>query len=186
MKPIEVFTALDLELNQPSQSIISIGAVVGNIVTEQIFEKLHVFVNPNETIAPYITELTKITQEDVDGGVTLEEAYRKLQKMHENYGAFINALTWGGGDSQELLSQLKKNNANFEGWCFGRRWIDSKTLFVSWRIANGQPIQGGLAKSMLKLGLRFQGQKHCSADDAENTFRMYIALLKLLKEKKNE
>jgi inhibitor of KinA sporulation pathway (predicted exonuclease) len=180
-KSIEIFTALDLEMNQPSKSIIQIGAVVGNITTGQILEKLSVFVNPNERINPEITKLTGITQQDVDNGVTLLEAYGKLKRMHENYGSFINSITWGGGDSQELLEQLKKNHPDFEGWCFGRRWIDTKTLFVSWRFANGQPIQGGLARSMTKVGLQFQGRKHDARDDAFNTFLMYVKMLSLLK-----
>jgi inhibitor of KinA sporulation pathway (predicted exonuclease) len=183
MKPIEIFTSLDLEMNQPSKKIIQIGACVGNIRTGQIFEKLSVIINPNEHVAPFITDLTKITQDDVNRGVTLEEGYGKLKRMHENYGAFINAITWGGGDSQCLLEQLKAENPHFEGWCFGRRWLDTKTLFVSWRFANGQPIQGGLARSMTKVGLKFEGQKHNARDDAVNTFKMYIAMLALLKGK---
>ena len=182
-KPIEIFTSLDLEMNQPSKRIIQIGACVGNISTGQILDKLTVFVNPNEHLNPAITELTKITQQDVDHGLSLEEAYGKLKRMHENYGSFINAITWGGGDSQELLEQIKNENSHFEGWCFGRRWIDTKTLFVSWRFANGQPIQGGLARSMLKVGLKFEGQKHNALDDSINTFKMYVAMLKFMKEK---
>ena len=180
-RPIEIFTSLDLELNQPSKKIIQIGACIGNISTGQILEKFSVFVNPGEKISPFITDLTKITQEDANNGLTLEEAYRKLQKMHDNYGSFVNPITWGGGDSQELLEQLKQENPHFEGWCFGRRWIDTKTLFVSWRFANRQPIQGGLARSMTKVGLNFQGQKHNALDDAVNTFRMYCVMLNKLK-----
>lgn len=171
-------------MNQPSGSIISIGAVVGNIETGQILDRFHVFVNPNEPINPGITQLTKITQENVNSGLTLEEAYLKLKTMHENYFSFINAITWGGGDSQELLRQLKIHNPHFEGWCFGRRWIDTKTLFISWRLANKEAIQGGLARSMTKVGLAFKGQKHNALDDAENTFRMYCKMLCLLKNTK--
>lgn len=183
MKPIEIFTSLDLEMNQPSEKIIQIGACIGNLTTGQVLEKLSVYVDPGEPIAPYITELTKITDDDVRGAGTLEEGYRKLQKMHENYGAFVNPITWGGGDSKELFEQIKKENPHFEGWCFGRRWIDTKTLFVSWRFANGQPIQGGLARSMTKVGLAFQGQKHQAPDDAVNTFYMYRAMIGLMKGK---
>lgn len=182
MNAIEVFTTIDLELNQPSEKIIQIGACVGNIKTGQIFEKLCVHVNPGEHLNPFITDLTKITQQDVDNGLPLEEAYRKLQRMHENYSAFVNPITWGGGDSLELLNQLKKENPHFEGWCFGRRWIDTKSLFVSWRFARGEPIQGGLARSMTKLNLKFEGQKHNAQDDAVNTFRMYCAMLKKFRE----
>lgn len=166
---------------QPSKKIIQIGACTGNIVTGEIFEKLSVFINPHEQLTQKIIDLTHITQEDVDGGVTLEEGYRKLQAMHEKHKGFVNPLTWGGGDSIELLTQLQKENTAFQGWCFGRRWIDTKTLFVSWRIANGQQIQGGLAKSMVKLGLKFEGKKHNGLDDAVNTFLMYSKLLTLLK-----
>lgn len=183
MSPIEIFTSLDLEMNQPSGSIISIGAVIGNITTGQIIDRFHVFVNPNEQINPGITQLTHITQRDVDNGFSLEEAYGKFKRFHENYGSFVNCITWGGGDSQELQNQLKKNNPHFTGWCFGRRWIDVKTLFVSWRLANGQQVQGGLAKAMTKVGLNFNGQKHNAQDDAENTFRMYLALLAIMKDK---
>lgn len=182
MKPIEIFTSVDLEMNQPSGKIIQVGACVGNIVTGQIFDKLSVHVDPGEHLNPAITELTKITQEDVNHGLQLEEAYRKLQKMHENYGAFLNPITWGGGDSAELFAQIKRENPHFEGWCFGRRWLDTKTLFVSWRFANGQPIQGGLARSMTKVGLNFIGQKHNALDDAVNTFRMYMAMLSIMKD----
>lgn len=181
MKPIEIFTSLDLEFNQPSGKIIQIGACVGNIVTGQVFDKLSVFVNPHEHLNPFITELTKIKDSDVRNAGTVEEGYRKLQRMHENYSAFINPLTWGGGDSQFLKEQLIAENPHFDGWCFGRRWIDVKTLFISWRFANAQPIQGGLARSMVKVGLAFNGQKHDAKDDAINTFHMYRAMLAKLK-----
>lgn len=179
--PIQIFTSLDLEMAQPSQNIISIGSVVGNIETGEILDRLHVFVNPKEQLSPFIMELTKIKQSDVDSAGTLEEAYAQLKAMHEKHKSFVNTLVWGGGDSQELRNQLLKHNPSFQGWCFGRRWIDAKTLFVSWRLANGHQIQGGLARSMTKLGLKFKGQKHNALDDAENTFYMYLELLKLLK-----
>lgn len=186
IKPLEIFTSLDLEMNQPSKKIIQIGAVVGNISTGEIIERISLFVNPKERINPGITELTKITQEDVNNGDTLENAYQKLQFVHLRHGSFINAITWGGGDSLELLNQLKQENVNFDeqSWCFGRRWIDAKTLFISWRLANGKPIQGGLAKTMTKFGLAFKGQKHNAMHDAENTFNLYRKMLNLLKDTK--
>jgi len=64
-----------------------------------------------------------------------------------------------------------------ERWLFGRRWLDAKTLFVAWRMAQGRELQGGLGRSMTKLGLAFEGRQHNAIDDAENTFRIYRALL---------
>jgi inhibitor of KinA sporulation pathway (predicted exonuclease) len=186
LKPITIFTSLDLEMAQPSRKIIQVGACIGDISSGQILEKFSVFINPHEQLSKEIMDLTKISQKDVDSGLTLEQGYRKLQEIHEKHKAFVNAITWGGGDSQELLQQLQKENPEFNGWCFGRRWIDVKTLFVSWRLANRQPIQGGLAKSMLKIGLRFNGQKHNAMDDAANTFFVFYKMLCLMKKESND
>lgn len=182
--PIEIFTSLDLELAQPSNKIISIGAVIGNIRTGEILEEFHEFVNPNEQLSPFIMELTKIKQSDVDAGLTLEDAYSKLKALQKKHKSFVNPITWGGGDSQFMQQQLKDRNPAFEGWCFGRRWIDVKTLYVSYRLANGEQVQGGLSKAMTKFGLAFKGQKHNAKDDSLNTFIFYHTLLQLLKKNK--
>ena len=175
-----MFTSLDLEMNQPSGKIISVGAVVGNILSGEILGSLHVFVNPQETLAPFIVTLTGIKQEDVDGAGTLLEAYEQLRAMHLIFEAFMNPITWGGGDSETLKAQLPSDVE----WCFGRRWIDAKTFYISYRLANGLPIQSGLSKSMSKLGLAFEGKKHNAKDDALNTFRIYCEMLKLLQKSK--
>ena len=179
-----IFTALDLELNQPSNKIIQIGAVVGNIQTGEIIDKISIIVNPHETLGicndgensqVSITDLTGITQEQVDAGVELDEAYIALRDFHNKHNSFINAVTWGGGDSEEIKQQIAKYNMT--SWCFGRRWIDVKTLYIAWRLQNGKPPTGGLAKAMTNVGLKFEGRKHDALDDAYNTFRMFHAML---------
>jgi len=185
-KPIEIFTALDLEMAQPSNRIIQIGAVCGNIKTGEVFERLSVFVNPHEQLTTKILELTGIKQEDVDGGVTLEEGYDRLKAMHRKYKAFLNPLTFGGGDSLLILKQLKDENPNFsendgDQWCFGRRWIDVKTLYVSWRIANEQQIQGGLKNACKKVKVQSYGPFHRADMDALNTFNLFRGMLEFLK-----
>jgi inhibitor of KinA sporulation pathway (predicted exonuclease) len=184
-KPLEIFTALDLEMNQTetASKIIQIGAVVGNITTGKILDTLSVFVNPDERLNPRIIELTGIQQRDVDRGMSLGEGYFKLKRFHENYFSFINTVVWGGGDSQELRNQLVAENPGFTDWCFGRRWIDAKTIYVSLRIANGKTIQGGLKNACKKLGVTFSGPAHRADNDAANTFKIYCRLLDILKTK---
>lgn len=174
-------TCIDLELNQPSKRIIQIGAVIGDTVTGTIVDRLRIYVNPRESIAPFITELCGITQKQIDEqGVALDSAYLMLKRFHSQ-SDFINPVTWGGSDSQEIYEQLDKN-LNLE-WCFGRRWIDAKTVFVSHMVANKNRIEsGGLSTSMKKVGLKFQGRKHDALDDAENTFIMYHKMLQLMKQ----
>jgi inhibitor of KinA sporulation pathway (predicted exonuclease) len=108
--------SLDLEMNQPSQKIIQIGAVAGNIFTGQILERLSVFVNPGEQVREDIVKLTGITQEMVDAGVRLEDAYSQLAAMHARHDCYVTPITWGGGDSQELREQLNE------------KWTDARTL----------------------------------------------------------
>lgn len=180
IKNYNIFTALDLELNQPSGRIIQIGAVVGNINTGEVLDKISIFVNPQEQLSEFIIGLTKIKQPMVDAGLSLPEAYLQLQAFHKKNGSFYNPITWGGGDTIELKAELQQS-PNPPEWCFGRRWIDAKTLYVSWRLSNGKPPVGGLAKAMRNLGLQFKGCAHRADDDAENTFRIYAALLEFFK-----
>jgi inhibitor of KinA sporulation pathway (predicted exonuclease) len=186
--PITKFISLDLEMNQPSNSIIQIGVAIGDIESKSIIETACIHVHQNEQITNYIQKLTGIAQQDVDNGISILDAYSQLEKLIVKHQPFINPITWGGGDSeclkQQLYSFCRDNNLpQPETWIFGRRWIDVKTLFVSWRFANLAEIQGGLSRSMVKVGLRFQGRAHNAKDDAVNTFYMYCALLEKLKHK---
>jgi inhibitor of KinA sporulation pathway (predicted exonuclease) len=177
----ELIVALDLEMNQPSGRIIQVGAVLGNIRTGEIVSRFESKVNPDELLAPVIVELTGIQQREVDKAPALWNAYWLVKEWLEPYEEkrVMNPLTWGGGDSDTLREQLGMSG---ESWIFGRRWIDAKTIFVGWRMAQGEELQGGLARSMTKLGLSFEGKKHNALDDALNTFRIYRALLRRFKE----
>lgn len=189
-RPIEYFLALDLELNQPSNKIIQVGAVVGNIKTGEVVDKLSCIVNPKETLGTCndgtttITQLTGITQEMVDNGMELQDAYLQLVNMSKKWDCFCNPITWGGGDSIELKEQLTGAQINgLISWPFGRRWIDAKTIYVTHRLANDLPPKGGLARACNSFGMPFQGRKHDAMDDAYNTFRIYYKMMKLLENK---
>ena len=176
--------AFDLEMNQPSNNIIQIGAVVGDLVTGAILEELNIYVNlsEEEKVTPYITKLTGITQDHLDTrGIGLALAYSQLKHLHTRHSPFINPLTWGGGDTTCLRSQLAVvDSAAAVNWCFGRRWIDVKTVFQTVRLAQNKEFRGGLSKSLLKLGIKFNGTAHNAVDDARNTFLIYKELLTII------
>lgn len=174
-------TVLDLEHNQPSGKICQIGAVVGDTKTGEISQRLRIYINPGEPIAQYITDLCGITQIQIDQeGVSLEKGYEQLKDFHRKHSEFMNPVTWGGGDSEVLHQQLGPT-VN-DDWCFGRRWIDAKTLVVSQMIAKEDKIySGGLASAMKRFNLKFQGRKHDALDDAENTFKIYHHMLYLMR-----
>lgn len=172
-----ILTALDLEFNQPSEKIIQIGTAYMDTYNLTVSKGISIFVDPGEPIDPRIVDLTGITDKIInDQAVSLNEAYDILCKWLLTRDAFINPLTWGGGDSESLRHQLDLDDNRF---IYGRRWIDVKTVFITHMINQNKPFQGGLARSMTKLGLQFQGRKHRADDDAFNTCRIYAKLLEL-------
>lgn len=169
--------SLDLELNQPSGSIIQIGACVGDTETGKILESFCEEIKIEEQLSEFIINLTGITQAMMEEGEPLSSSYERLVDMSRRHECFINTLTWGGGDSEYLQKQI--NPAL--NWSFGRRWIDAKTVFISYQMANGQPFFGGLKKSIHRLGMKFEGEAHNALADARNTFFIYHELLGRIK-----
>lgn len=167
-----------MEYAQPSRSIIQIGVAVGHLESGLVLESACFNIHVDEILSDFIKTLTGIQQEDVDTGISLQSAYSEIQMMHAEYQCFRNALTWGGGDSDDLRQAL---GLDVEKYVFGRRWIDAKTVFVSRCFARNEKHQAGLAKAMQRVGLEFKGRKHNAKDDAVNTFLIYHKLLQELR-----
>jgi len=189
------FMALDLEMNQPSGKIIQLGAVIGNILTGEILERISLFVDPEEPLNPEIVDLCAITEDMIaEEGKELEDQYHVLCDLHEKHNCSKMPIVWGSGDrndSSELRLQLRKIGMVFNmgygdhtpepQFLFGHRIFDAKTLMQTKKLINGESLQGGLAKSLTKLGLKFEGKKHNAMDDAYNTFIIYRELAKAYK-----
>ena len=172
--------ALDLEFNQPTETIIQIGVAAFNLETGAILEARRYYINPHETLNPYIIALCGISQEQVDGGMTLGEAYDDITALYAQHQCHLNFVTWGGGDSDALKLALLGERP----WKHGRRWQDAKTLYQAYMLATGGKPQAGLAKALTKLGLSFKGRKHDAMDDAINTAVIYTELINLYKGEK--
>lgn len=161
---------IDLELNQPSENIIELGYVIGNPKSGEIFTKNSILVNPNETLSDVIIELTNITQEMVDSGVTLQSAYQTMVADVVKYEAIPVIHQWGVGDTFLLKKQL-----GYElEWIFGRRFIDVKALSQAHSIIHGVNCYGGLRKMAARLGIEMNRKNQHRADyDAEITFLLH-------------
>lgn len=171
----------DLEMNQPSNKIISLGACVGSLEKGAILASMHRYVQIDEVITPFIENLTGVTNDLVKTyGVPLEQAFADMIEMKTTNECLFHPYTWGGGDVSTLREQL----GDKAPWPMGRRYVDVKTLWVSWALANGQNPSGGLAKICNRLGHPFQGQKHNAESDAINTFKVMHSMHNKFKEKK--
>lgn len=171
------FLSLDLELNQPSGRIIQVGVALGKrLQSEEEYTVKQWLLSPQEPLAPFITELTGITEQDIaERAVPWEQMAQELLALIETHKPFVNPVTWGGGDSVELLQALRERDIAFPA--FGRRWIDCKTYHVFSALAQGKSTSGGLRSIMSRYGMTFQGTPHRADVDALNTLRLFFKLL---------
>lgn len=182
MKVRNNFMSLDLEMNQAgTPKIIQIGAVIGDPKTGVIIDRICLFVNPSEQITQMITDLTGITQEQVDEAPDLLTQFRALREWQSQHYCFCNPIVWGGGDSAFLKAELEKYYTHEEigSWPFGRRWIDTKTLYQSWKLSQGHSsMQGGLKAALRVFKIPSTGRHHDALVDAENTFNLFSFMLR--------
>jgi inhibitor of KinA sporulation pathway (predicted exonuclease) len=178
------YIALDLELNNaqdhstPNPKIIQVGIAIGDYEMYQqgTLVSHHWYLNPEEPIYPFITELTGITDEDVTTkSVTHEVLLTQLTGFIQRYKPFVNPITWGGGDSTELKQEFIDRQIRFP--LFGRRWVDVKTWYVLHMMTKGKRPAGGLRSAMGEFKMQFEGTPHRADDDALNTLRLFFKIM---------
>lgn len=182
------YIALDLELNTKDEKtthLIEVGVSIGNY-QEGIIHTKSWYIKPvfdlkgqlivDYTLSDHIIELTGITQDDYDkNAVASSVVAQEIKELIDKYQPFVNPVVWGCGDTNELINTFKQEGIYFP--CFGRRFIDVKTLYLFIEAAKGRSLSGGLRKSMNRCGIKFLGNPHRAAVDAENTLRFYFHLL---------
>lgn len=182
MNPIRDVTyfSVDLELNNKNNGetpkIIQVGVALGKISDPENIQTFSWYLNPNEEIAPFITQLTGITDEVVQTqSVTHQVLAQELGEILQKNNVFVNPVVWGGNDAASLIREFKQQEINFP--FFGRRILDVKTLFVFQNIVKGKSPSSGLQKAMRSYGLNFIGDAHRADTDALNTLRFYFYLV---------
>jgi|GEM_PF-5454807 len=195
------WVSLDLEMNKNVvtgnvDDIIQIGACIFDFYTGEVIDKIRIYVklptdsnNNPQKIHPFIISLTGITDKVLeDKGSSLWIAYCELTEFVERYNCFKDVVCWGGNDAAYLKEQLELKTgytvATHGKFVFNSNFFNAKKDFQIYCQINEMSLRSGLAKSMSRLGLRFQGRIHDALDDAINNKTIFHFLSQKFKEKK--
>src|SRR5262245_54067850 len=107
--------------------IIEIGLTVVDIAAGERVGRHRVLVRPRRSVvSAFCTELTGLTQSEVDGGVEFADACRLLAKEHE--AGRRGWASWGDYDRKQFLRQCESTGVEYP---FGHRHTNAKAVFTT-------------------------------------------------------
>uniref|UniRef100_A0A8B9M340 ERI1 exoribonuclease 2 n=1 Tax=Accipiter nisus TaxID=211598 RepID=A0A8B9M340_9AVES len=173
--------------------IIEFPAVLLNTSTGEIESEFHTYVQPQEhpILSEFCTELTGITQNQVDGGVPLNvclsQFLKWIQKIQKEKKIIFSTdllsnstseakactfVTWTDWDLGVCLQYECKRKQLRKPDIFNS-WIDLKATYRAFY--NRKPK--GLNGALQDLGIAFAGREHSGLDDSRNTARLAWRLI---------
>lgn len=145
-----------------TNDIIEIGICLLDVRELKPTGKRSILVRPERSkVSPFCTQLTTLTQKQVDQGGSLTEASTILQKQYESQ----NRVWASYGDYDRTMFEQSCNQLSVP-YPFGPGHVNIKTLFAA---IFGLHSEVGLSKALEILGLPFEGTHHRAVDDAWNT-----------------
>ncbi|KFQ18765.1 ERI1 exoribonuclease 2, partial [Merops nubicus] len=168
-------------------------AVLLNTSTGEIESEFHTYVQPQEhpILSEFCTELTGITQNQVDEGVPLNiclsQFLKWIQKIQKEKKIIFGTDTLSNSTSEAKACTF----ATWTDWDLGvclqyeckrkqlrkpdllNSWIDLKATYRAFY--NRKPK--GLSGALQDLGIAFAGREHCGLDDSRNTARLAWRLI---------
>lgn len=150
--------------------IIEIGVCPLEVSSGRRLGKESILVRPeHSTVSEFCTQLTTLTQEEVDGGISFPET---CDLLRENY--LTKKRTWasyGDYDRKQFERQCRLYNV---GYPFGSSHINVKNLFA---IMHGLHQEVGMSRALEYLNLPLEGTHHRAGDDAGNIARILSKLI---------
>lgn len=150
--------------------IIEIGLTVVDLDTGERVAKHRILVRPaRSTVGDFCTELTGLTQAEVDTGVEFADACRLLASEHR--AGSRPWASWGDYDRKQFGRQCAATGV---GYPFGQRHTNAKQVFAE---AYGLRRRQGMAGALRIAGLPLEGRHHCGADDAWNIAALVLDIV---------
>ncbi|HEY1174576.1 MAG TPA: 3'-5' exonuclease [Phytomonospora sp.] len=152
-----------------SNEIIEIGLCVVDLATRERVAKHRILVRPaRSSVSAFCTDLTGLTQEEVDTGVSFEEACRLLDTEHRSRSRAW--ASWGDYDRKQFERQCQRGRAVYP---FSSRHTNAKAVFAA---SFGLKKRPGMAQALNVAELPLDGRHHSGADDAWNIGALVLRL----------
>ncbi len=150
--------------------IIEIGLTEVDLATGARLAKHKILVRPERSkVSEFCTELTGLTQDEVDSGVSFADACALLAAGHDAAGR--PWASWGDYDRNQFVRQCADTGVPYP---FGAVHVNAKSVFTG---ANRGHRGGRGMKAALELaGLPLEGRHHDGADDSWNIAALVLHL----------
>jgi inhibitor of KinA sporulation pathway (predicted exonuclease) len=149
--------------------IIEIGICLLDIATATPVEKESILVKPERSrVSDFCTELTTLTQEQVDKGISFAEACEVLKSKYES-GQRVWA-SYGDYDRNMFEKQTLSRGIKYP---FSPKHINVKTLLA---VALNWQREVGMARALQTLEIPLEGTHHRGGDDAWNIAKILGSL----------
>ncbi|MDF0374610.1 MULTISPECIES: 3'-5' exonuclease [Streptomyces] len=154
--------------------IIEIGLTVVDLSAGRRSSRHRVLVRPvRSAVSGFCTELTGLTQAEVDRGVTFAEACRILV---EEFGAGERPwASWGDYDRRQFARQSRADGVAYPfGLPTERTHTNAKAVFAQ---SYGLRRKPGMDQALRIAGLPLEGRHHRGEDDAWNIAALVLDLV---------
>jgi inhibitor of KinA sporulation pathway (predicted exonuclease) len=150
--------------------IIEIGVCLVDLTSLEIKDAQSILVKPARSqVSEFCTQLTTLTQADVDSGMSFHDACALLQEQYQT-----SERTWGSWGNYDRRMFEQQCASFYVDYPFGSTHINLKQLFTE---KAGLHRQVGMARALDVAGLKLEGTHHRGGDDARNIARLLLYLL---------
>ncbi|HEY7597478.1 MAG TPA: 3'-5' exonuclease [Actinophytocola sp.] len=149
--------------------IIEIGLTVVDLAAGERVSRHGILVRPaHSRVSEFCTELTSLTQAEVDGGVGFAEACRRLAGEHA--APTRPWASWGDYDRNQFTRQCRADGV---GYPFGPVHTNVRAAFTEAHALHRRPA---MPEALTLAGLPLDGRHHRGADDAWNIAALVLHL----------
>jgi inhibitor of KinA sporulation pathway (predicted exonuclease) len=147
--------------------IIEIGAVMVETQRLQVVSEFQSFVRPvrHPRLTAFCTQLTSITQQQVDAAPAFQDAMAAFEQWLYSFGRCV-FCSWGEYDRNQLQQDCTFHQVPYP--------IDAPHLNLKRQMTQRQQLTKklGLEGAVRLAGLKFSGTHHRGIDDARNVARL--------------